>query len=122
MLGGRRERGLRGPPCSFGFEHYYSVTGATYIHQISTSVAKSLKNSPLSPPSSDNPYALSLRSCPRIWPLCPAPSGGRRGILSFRRRRPSIRLEEALKEAGGEVEELSEEEKQRIAEEADDGW
>ena len=32
------------------------------------------------------------------------------------------RLEEALKEAGGEVEELSEEEKQRIAEEADDGW
>jgi len=32
------------------------------------------------------------------------------------------RLEEALKEAGGEVEELSEEEKQRMVEEADDGW
>ena len=32
------------------------------------------------------------------------------------------RLEEALKEAGGDVEELSEAEKARIAEEADDGW
>ncbi|GMI20857.1 hypothetical protein TrRE_jg7672, partial [Triparma retinervis] len=32
------------------------------------------------------------------------------------------RLEEALKEAGGDVEELSEEEKAKIAEEADDGW
>ena len=32
------------------------------------------------------------------------------------------RLEEALKEAGGEVEDLTEEEKRKKIEEADDGW